>query len=132
MPGWRRSPRSLPGICARVKPGGEGAMTEVRHRHTGALLLRFSAETLEGADLADANLYWADLGQANLRGARLDGANLESTLLEEAVLTGARFPGERLQGASLSMVRGVGVCLEGAGMLRCDLWAADLRNARLA
>lgn len=48
------------------------AVIEIRHRHTGAVLLAVDADTLAGADLA---------------GAKLQGANLEGAILRYAILT---------------------------------------------
>ena len=49
---------------------------EIKHKHTGKVLLKIEAKTLIKANLSWANLSWANLSGANLSWANLSGANL--------------------------------------------------------
>src|SRR5690242_16225525 len=61
---------------------------EIKHRQTGAVLLRVGADTLAGAKLRHAELPHADLRGMDLREADLSGA-----ILSHADLTGADLSG---------------------------------------
>ena len=94
-------------------------MGEIRHKKSGAVLLRYDGErprtavltaaNVSGADLRHAHLAGADLSQANLTGADLagadlTGADLRGALLAEADLRGADLTGADLTGADLLRV----------------------------
>ncbi len=85
-------------------------MVDIRHRHSGRVLLHVAAETLAGADLStlclcEANfrgmdLCGARLWRANLLNADLSGANLCGCFLLGAVLWGADLTGTSFDSAT--------------------------------
>jgi hypothetical protein len=81
-----------------------GLMIRISHRHTGRLLLRVEADSLEGADLRRASLAQARLRGANLRGANLQDADLRGADLRGADLRGADLRGANLNGALMRSV----------------------------
>ena len=91
-------------------------MIEIRHKDTGAVLLRVEADTLEGADLSGSNLEGAMLWGANLTGANLARAVLKHASLTGALLGGADLRAARLKGADLT-----GALLEGVMLRDADL-----------
>ena len=70
-------------------------MIEIKHRHTGKVLLTVNAPSLRDAVLRDADLSGADLSGADLRGADLSDADLSDADLRGADLRGAKCIGER-------------------------------------
>ena len=91
----------------------------------------WKGETLQDADLRDADLWRAnlrdaDLWRANLRGANLRGADLRDANLRDANLRGADLRTADLRGADLR-----GADLRGADLQDANLWGADLRGANL-
>src|SRR2546425_6767476 len=118
---WRMARRGVAAWPSSRPPEGL-PMIEIKHKDTGAVLLRVEADTLEGADLSGSNLEGAMLWGANLTGANLARAVLKHASLTGALLGGADLRAARLKGADLT-----GALLEGV-MLR----DADLRGARLS
>lgn len=90
-------------------------MIEIKHRHTGKVLLQVVTRTLEGADLSRR-----DLRGANFHGADLTGADLSRSRLDEADLEGANLRGVNMYHASL----------KGANLYEASLWGADLSGVR--
>ena len=92
--------------------------------------------SMQGANLAVAQLQGAHLGGAELQGANLAVAQLQRAYLRDAELQGANLYGAQLQGAYL---RGVelqranlwGAELQGANLRRAQLQGANLRRAQL-
>jgi len=86
-------------------------MTEIKHRHTGAVI-----HTHDGASLAGADLTRANLVEANLTGANLTLTNLANANLANANLAGADLAWADLTGANLA---------------RADLTRANLAGAKI-
>jgi hypothetical protein len=97
-------------------------MIEIKHRHTGAVLLQIDAATLNGADLAGANLRYANFVDAELVCANFSSADL----------TGADFAGADLAGADLTSADLRGADLIGAALNDADLHSANLSDANLS
>lgn len=113
---------------------------------------RFEGAILYGADLRDADLFYAhftgsdlrdvnaegaQLNMARMRGARLSGANLtraqlRQSWLAKADLANARLVGADLSGAHLDHADFHEALLEGANLGWALLTEADLRSAHLA
>ncbi len=111
-------------------------MIEIRRAFTGELLLNLQAESLEGAQLREANLRGADLVETNLRRADLSGAALRAAEmndcnLEEANLHGANLLLANLRRAKLQSANLQSANLEGASLFRADLRGANLQGAIL-
>ncbi len=103
------------------------AVSEIRHRVTGALLRSVPGATLAGADLRVANLQQAYLRGADLRGADLRMADLRNADLKNARLDGALMQGSNARGADLRFA-----WLPGADLRGADFWGARLDRALLA
>jgi uncharacterized protein YjbI with pentapeptide repeats len=99
-------------------------MIEIRHIHTGAVLMR--VESLQEADLRQANLRHADLRRVDLNCVDLDQANLAFANLDGALMDSAS-----LMFADLSFAKLRGASLWSAHIRQADLSSADLRNAQL-
>lgn len=84
-------------------------MIVIHDRKGLCTLLTLDIDSLQNADLRDANLENANLVQYDLQGADLRGANLTGADLRLANLSGAD-----LRGADLSAADFVGANLEGA------------------
>ena len=69
---------------------------KIKHKLTNEVLLTIVGDSLQGANLKEANLQYTNLQGANLRGTNLQGANLRGTNLK-----GANLRGANLQGANL-------------------------------
>jgi uncharacterized protein YjbI with pentapeptide repeats len=91
-------------------------MIEIKHKITGEVLHRVDADSLQGADLGNADLRGADLSGADLSGANLRLANLFGADLSDANLSYANLSGADLSGAYLGFA---------------DLRGAYLRDANL-
>ena len=86
-----------------------------------------SGNNLEpGANLADANLFFADLTNADLNNASLVGANLSF-----ATLTGANLAGANLTNALLDVTILIGADLTGADLSNAFLFLTSFSNADL-
>jgi hypothetical protein len=116
-------------------------MIELRHRQTGAILLRVDGAPGEGLDVHEADLRFADLSGASLAGANfcyallagatlqgadLTGANLSRAYLQGADLRDANLRAANLSGSSLDSADCTGACL-----VRADLTGAFLAETRL-
>ena len=82
---------------------------------------------VSGADLSDANLFYASLS-----GASLPAANLSNASLSNADLTGASLPAADLSNASLSNADLTGANLSGANLSGANLSDAILSHANLS
>lgn len=80
--------------------------------------------TLEGAELANADLGGIQLYGATIRGGTFTNANLENAQLARATIEGASFAGAYLTTATLLATRFVDTDLTGASMAYADLSAA--------
>ena len=87
--------------------------------------------SLQGAQLAGANLPKADLIAANLQEADVHGADLQGTLLFAANLQGADLIAANLQEADLVRANLQGAHLFMANLQRANLSDADLRETLL-
>jgi len=95
-----------------------------------------SGESLQCANLTDANLSGLSLDQIDITGADLRGANLQNTDLTQATLNGADFQGANLAGATLDQSEAQGADfrdadLSGASAVQTDLTGANLDDASL-
>ncbi len=95
-------------------------MIEIKHKGTGAVLLRVDADALAGVDLNHSYLFAADLRGADLRGAHLKVSCLIRADLNGANLDGADLSHSNLCEASLATARHftraafTGACCDGA------------------
>ena len=65
---------------------------EIKHKLTSEVLLTIEGDSLQGANLQEANLQGANLQEADLQGANLQGANLQGADLRWANLQEADLP----------------------------------------
>ena len=96
----------------------------------GETLHKVEAETLQGANLQEANLRRVNLQGANLQGAdlrrvNLQGADLQGANLQVADLWAADLRGANLQGADLWAANLQGTDLQGANLWGANLWGAE-------
>ncbi|MBI3735568.1 pentapeptide repeat-containing protein [Candidatus Sumerlaeota bacterium] len=111
-------------------------MIEIKRAFTGEILHRVESDSLEGANLIEANLRGADLSETKLRGANLSRASLRAAEMHEADLENANLEGANLQLANLrrTVLKGANLkaaILEGAALFRADLRGASLSGANL-
>ena len=76
---------------------------DILHRFTGVVVFSIEGNSLQGANLQEANLQGANLQEANLWGANLQEANLWGANLQGANLRGANLQGEILKSAPVIM-----------------------------
>ena len=88
-------------------------------------------ETVEDANLMDANLRGANLMDTNLRDANLRGADLRGANLMDANLRGADLMDADLRGADLMDADLRDADLRGANLMDANLRGVDLRGANL-
>ena len=79
---------------------------KIKHKLTNEVLLTIVGDSLQGANLKEANLQYtnlqgANLKEANLQYTNLQGANLRGTNLQGANLRGTNLKGANLRGANL-------------------------------
>jgi hypothetical protein len=86
---------------------------------------------LDGAILAEAQLFWANFDGAILHGANLTKADLTVALLHEVDLTGATLTGANLSGADFFLSDLTGATLRGATLTRAIFSEATLSGADL-
>jgi GlpG protein len=101
-------------------------MIEIRRTDSGEVMLRVERESLEGADLAGADLRAANLAGKSLRGARLASADLRGAFLRYADLTRADLTGADLQRSYLRHANLSHTVLHGA-----NLGGAEANGIRL-
>ncbi|MDQ3980822.1 MAG: sigma-70 family RNA polymerase sigma factor, partial [Actinomycetota bacterium] len=126
---------ATPPLRSVAATSSEASPTPLSLAPTGSLLAPTTdvvGPTLQGADLAGADLGGTVLRGVDLTGADLDraamtGADLSHTLLSGADLSGVDASGAQLRGTELSMTT-----LTGADLTRADLTQALARGANLA
>lgn len=91
----------------------------------------FQNVVLARADLHGAQLYACDLRFANLEGASLQGANVYATNLLSANLKNAQLQGASFGSAELEHADLSGADLSGANLMHTDLDGANLSGANL-
>ncbi len=109
---------------------------QIRHRHTGEVLLELEEDQLKEAPLRGARLAGADLQGLQLPLAKLSNADLQGARLEKANLTRAEMLNTWLTQADAAQVQLAGADLSGAQLNqahleRANLVEAVLRNAKL-
>ncbi len=100
-------------------------MIEIKHRHSGRVILEVAAESLENANLAGEYLIHADFQKTNLATAKLLFANMSG-----ADLTNANLAGANLRGANLTEVNMTGVDFQGVNLAGATLSLTVLSNCR--
>lgn len=91
----------------------------------------FQNVILTRADLHGAQLYACDLRFAKLEGANMQGANVYATNLRSANLRNAQLQGTSFGSAELEHVDLSGADLSGANLMQADLDGANLTGANL-
>jgi uncharacterized protein YjbI with pentapeptide repeats len=122
---------SRPPIRRKMRSGPHSfvIMIQIFDRRGFTLLLSVDSDTLQGAQLAGADLNDANLVQVDLRNADLSGASLRDADLRLARLNHVNFSNADLNGADLSKTKLEGADLRGAKLLGTKLADADLRGA---
>jgi hypothetical protein len=104
---------------------GTGAKLAGRHIDSGAL---GRVQTLQCADLRNADLTGVSLSQVNLAGALATGANFSNVSMGQADLTGAKLAGANLSGADLTQATLTGADFTSANLAHAKLTQAEADN----